>query len=289
MSSLLFLLELSPIVWFWDGLCLTSGPRVLHAGNHIAADTPSHGLQWARVLQRKRESIHYWCRTIQLRRESVASGKAWLGNKHERWGFMRPGTRNEAWRREISLRERERRAELSNLWGKWWSLEMHQTVKPSTWHELQHYLKCLQSPRADVMCCYCYFWWIIAMQWLEPDWARYARRPVRQTRRLGAMSGLGRVRSCDEEHFILTSQFYGKFKGKHEVISSLFTAIPADNPGMKEGIWCQFTYFTTVFVTFLVHFWWCQDWVPRINICLLVVRSLFIEIKTSHKATLGMF
>lgn len=67
------------------------------------------------------------------------------------------------------------------------------------------------------------------------------------------MSGLGRVRSC-EEHFI-PSQFYGKFKGKHEVISSLFTAITADNPGMKEGIWCQFTYFTTVFVTFLVQFW----------------------------------
>ena len=110
---------------------------MLHAGNHIAADTLSHGLQWARVLQRKRESIHYWCRTIQLRRES---GKPGLATNMRDEASCDPG---QEMKHEGERSASERRAELSNLWGKWWSLEVHQTVKPSTWHELQHYLTCL--------------------------------------------------------------------------------------------------------------------------------------------------
>ena len=99
----------------------------------------------------------------------------------------------------------------------------------------------------------------------------------------GSVSGLGRVRCGD-----LSSQFYEMFKRAHdELISSQQSQLMITQ--MKEGIWCQFTYFTTtVFVIFLVQFWWCQDWVPRLNICLLVVRSLFREIKTSHKATSGI-
>ena len=113
------------------------------------------------------------------------------------------------------------------------------------------------------------------MQWLEPDWAP----PGAQWSRLRACLGW---REYDAEISLMSSQFYEKLKRSHdEVISSRQSQLMITR--MKERSWCQFTYFTTVFVTFLVQFWWCQDWVPRLNICLLVVRSLFREIKTSHK------
>ena len=74
--------------------------------------TISHGLQ--RELQRKRESIHYWCRTSELSRESLAWQQTWEMRRHVP---ARGDPRQEM---------KERDQELSNLWGNLWSLEVHQ-------------------------------------------------------------------------------------------------------------------------------------------------------------------
>ena len=186
----------------------------------------SQGLQ--RELQRKRETIHYWCRT--------SSGESrWLGNKHERWGFMfRPGvTRHKKWRREI-------RAELSNLWGNGWSLEVHQPTQTphdiSTWR-LQHDV-CSECQLLLLLhLIYCYSTKIIAMVGARPQ-TELRPAPSEADTETESVSGQGRGRVRS----VMSSQFYEKFKrADDELISSHQSQLMIE--GMKEGILCQISIF----------------------------------------------
>ena len=151
-------------------------------------------------------------------------------------------TRDKKWslkERDQPLRER-RRAELSNSWGKWWSLEkcirqQSRAHDMNPWRLQRYETSSNKSAWIHVMkllllvlinC--------IALQWLEPH-PRLSTPSEADMETGGDVWAVERVRCLLRWGLLdgmLSPQFYEKFKGKHEVISSR----KADNPpGWKRG------------------------------------------------------
>ena len=240
-------------VWGWVLHAGIPKLQTLHHQSGPAARASEEERINSLLMQNKRAQERVGGLATNMRDEASCSGQGW------------PGTRNEG-----------ERSELSNLWGNWGRIFRSASADTDgTWH---HHVEtaawCLQWMSVVVIVTSDLLLFHInhCNGWSQtPDWAppgaQWGRHGDWERVWPGESTMLGSV---------MSSHFYEKFKRAHdEIISSHQSQLMITQ--MKEGIWCQFTYFTTtVFVIFLVQFWWCQDWVPRLNICLLVVRSLFL-------------